>query len=127
MSVEVRQIPGMHIEVLRTYGGTPKLPVLWRGKLLFKLMNDDFMEVEATLLKSKGGDGNYVGWPQRAYEVDGQTKYASQLWMSNKNAAAAATECIERELGIHEEYDPNESGKANSDSMPEPDYPPDTY
>lgn len=119
MSVHTVQngLPGLGVEVSKTYGGTPKKPTLWRGKVHFSLVGQEFFEVECALIE--GREGSFVSMPQRPYEANGETKYANMAYVLDKNFAGTIKEAIETELGIHEPYDP-ESGKADSNNMPEP-------
>ena len=83
------------VAVLRAYGGASRAPVLWRGMVTIFYGTDAKFDIEVSLLESKDGSGTYVGWPQRAYDANGTTKYKNVVWCHDRALAAATAQAIE--------------------------------
>jgi len=62
----------------------------------FTLVAGEFEINDMSLVK--GPKGDFVGFPQRSYEKDGETKYASIIWMPDEKRRYAFQDWAKAEL-----------------------------
>jgi len=62
----------------------------------FTLIAGDFEINDCALVE--GDKGNFISFPQRSYEKDGETKYVSIVWMANDQRRYAFQDWALKEL-----------------------------
>ena len=66
----------------------------------------------------KGNKGDFIGFPQRSYEKDGETKYASVVWMPDEKRRYSFQDWAKAELDKLVGVEPDPDRGTEKDTIP---------